>query len=95
MELVFKLAIQVRKKKELYVSSCPALDVFSQGETEKKAVDNIKEAASLFLASCYERGTLEQVLKECGFKPAPRTAHSKAKGTKEISVPLSLVAASH
>jgi len=40
----------------MYVASCPAPDVFSQGETEKKAEKNLKETLCLFLTSCIERG---------------------------------------
>ena len=52
-----------------YISVCPPLDVFSQGETEEAALANLAEALQLFVESCYERGTLEGVLKDCGFVP--------------------------
>lgn len=45
-----------------YVSVCPALDLYSQGDTEAQAISNIQEAVSLFLETCYELGTLNQVL---------------------------------
>lgn len=58
-----------------YVSHCPQLDIFSQGTTEKEAIENLKEAITLFLESCFTRGTLFDVLKECGYaiceKPKP------------------------
>jgi predicted RNase H-like HicB family nuclease len=65
-----KLPIQIAKKAKWFVASCPALDVASQGGTEEEAKKNIAEALSMFLRSCYERGTLDAVLKQCGFKPA-------------------------
>ena len=58
----------IKKRRKWYLASCPILDVHSQGETEKKARKNLKEATSLFLIDCFERGTLEEVMKECGFK---------------------------
>ena len=44
-----KLPIEMLKRERWYVASCPALDVASQGETIKKAKDNLSEAVSLFL----------------------------------------------
>jgi predicted RNase H-like HicB family nuclease len=68
IQFEMKLPITIKKKGKWYISSCPVLDVVTQGETEKKARSNIVEALTLFIASCYERGTLEEVLRECGFK---------------------------
>ncbi|MBF0103493.1 MAG: hypothetical protein HQK77_21540 [Desulfobacterales bacterium] len=65
--IIFWLPIKIKKRKKWFVSSCPILDVCSQGETEDHAKKNLIEALSLFLTSCYERNTLEAVLKECGF----------------------------
>lgn len=63
-----------------YIACCPALDVYSQGPTEGAAVRHLVEALGLFLASCYRRGQLDRVLKDCGFElgqnpesPAPET----------------------
>jgi len=42
--------------------------VHSQGKTEVQAKKNLIEALSLFLESCHERGTLDAMLKECGFE---------------------------
>lgn len=57
------------KKPKWYVSHCPALDVYSQGDTEDEAKRNLIEAITAFMISCHERGTLDAVLKECGFVP--------------------------
>jgi predicted RNase H-like HicB family nuclease len=64
-----QLPALVIKKSERYVSSCPVLDVYSQGDTLEQAKKNLSEALSLFFISCYERGTLETVLRNCGFRP--------------------------
>ncbi len=68
-ELVFtfRLPFTLKKRKNWILSSCPILDVHSQGPTEEKAVENLREALTLFFVSCFERGTLDEVLKECGF----------------------------
>ncbi len=62
------LPVKIVKRKKWVLASCPILDMHSQGETEEKARRNLSEALSLFFASCFERGTLDAVLKERGFK---------------------------
>ena len=66
-----KLPVKITKKRKWFVASCPILDIVSQGETEASAKKNLKEALSLFFLSCFERGTLDAVLKQCGFRAAP------------------------
>jgi predicted RNase H-like HicB family nuclease len=61
------LPIKIKKKNKYYVSCCHVLDVWSQGETKMKATENLREALQLFLIDCFERGTLDKVLKESGF----------------------------
>ena len=68
VEFSFHLPMKITKKRKWFLASCPILDVHSQGETEKKARDNLRDALRLFFVSCFERGTLEAVLKECGFR---------------------------
>ena len=69
------LLIQIEKKvwhdpeTGLYVSHCYPLDVCSQGDTEEEAANNLNEAVQIFLSTCYEMGTLNAVLKECGLNP--------------------------
>jgi predicted RNase H-like HicB family nuclease len=87
----FKLPAQVRKKGKWVISSCNLLDVHSQGHTREQAERNLKDALATFLLSCYERGTLEVVLREAGFVPAvgrqPKLK-SSVRGRKEVTVPL-------
>lgn len=75
------------------VALCLPLDVMSQGATEQEARSNLAEAVQLFIESCFERGTLEQVLKECGGK-IERQGPVKPDWF-EVKVPLSLVAQQH
>lgn len=51
------------------IACCPILDVITQGSNEAEARRNLSEAVFLFFISCYEHGTLDEVLKECGFSP--------------------------
>lgn len=85
----FKLPAQVRKKGKWFISSCNLLDVHSQGHTREQAERNLQDALATFLLSCYERGTLEIVLREAGFVPAVgRQPKTGARGRKEVTVPL-------
>jgi predicted RNase H-like HicB family nuclease len=61
------LPVKIKKKSGVYVASCNVLNVHSQGYTGKEAEKNIIEAIRLFLEGCFEMGTLEEVMKECGF----------------------------
>jgi predicted RNase H-like HicB family nuclease len=63
----FKLPPRIRKKGRWFISSCPLLDVHSQGDTRDKAEHNLVDALASFLISCYERGTLDEVLRDSGF----------------------------
>lgn len=84
------LPIKIKKKKQYYVSCCPVLDVWSQGETRTKAAENLQEALQLFLIDCFERGTLDKVLKESGFtvaRTSPKKQTSKLKHRIDVALP--------
>ncbi len=57
----FRLPAKIRKKGKWYVSSCPSLDVHSQGRTKDEARQNLIDALAFFLESCVRRGTLADV----------------------------------
>jgi predicted RNase H-like HicB family nuclease len=95
VELRIQLPVRLDRKDKWYIASCPALDVFSQGKTEEKAKKNLAEALNAFLISCLERGTLEAVLKQCGFKPAKEARIPKRKLDKDeeyLNIPIPLLA---
>jgi len=68
VEFSVKLPFKVKKKRNLYISSCNVLDIHSQGYSEAEAKQNIKEAVRLFITTSFEMGTLDSVLKQCGFQ---------------------------
>ncbi len=75
------------------VALCATLDVMSQGATRLEAKRNLVAAVELFVESCFERGVLDRVLKECGGKigrEAPTKPHWLV-----IDVPMPLVAQQH
>ena len=89
-----KLPLKITRKKKWFVASCAILDVHSQGETERKARKNLSEALSLFFISCFKRGTLDSVLKDCGFKAMhPSIPHEKKSTLSKdyIHVPIPFI----
>ena len=86
----FRLPARIRKRGKWYVSSCPSLDVHSQGHTKEEARQNLIDALVFFLESCFERGTLEEVLRTAGFVPAAVTSAKGrvAKHEESVTVPL-------
>lgn len=81
------LPVKIKKKANLYISSCGVLDVHSQGYTDKEARDNLIEAIRLFMISCFERGTLDEALKDCGFR-AIKNPVKLVKDGRFITVPI-------
>jgi predicted RNase H-like HicB family nuclease len=43
------LTAVIRKEDDLYVADCPALGTVSQGTSPKEALENLKEATTLYL----------------------------------------------
>lgn len=68
-----KVPFSIKKKGDVFVSCCPVFDLWSQGDSFDEAKKNIAEALKLFVTTCFERGTLNEVLKECGFKLRKKT----------------------
>ncbi len=60
MQVTFNVKLPALVKKEKrgrrYISWCPVLDVYSQGESRDKALSNLSEALRLFFVSCFDRG---------------------------------------
>lgn len=83
------LPITITKKDDTHISYCPPLDIYSQGDTREEAEKNIIEAVKLFIDTCFERGTLDAVLKECGFQPIHKPAKPTEPKTHTVTVPLS------
>lgn len=92
IQIHFKLPYRLKRAGKWIVASCPPLDVHSQGKTDAQAKKNLIEALSLFLESCHERGTLDAVLKECGFEKVVFPTKSTVPKKNYVEVPLYLVA---
>ena len=90
--------VEVRQENHIFYMSCRALDVHGQGDTEDQAKASIVEALQLFVVSCYGRGVLDQVLKDCGFTPSHRPSvlgKNMSPCEQMIDVPLDLLFANH
>lgn len=92
------LPATVRQQDKWWLANCPALDVCSQGPSREEALVNLEDAVVFFIESCFERGTLFDVLREAGFERAPEEqvadwARGQEDDTLSIRVPLPFVIA--
>jgi|ERR1700675_2485613 predicted RNase H-like HicB family nuclease len=92
--VAFKLAVFVTKRGKWHLAVCPALDLAAQGPTPEKAVASLRDAVRGFVADCFERGVLDEVLKRAGFGPSKsgtrEMARRSRKGKRFVSVPFYL-----
>ncbi len=64
----FNFRIEVFKEGDQFVAISPELNVSSFGTSPTEAKKSLKEAVELFLEECKRMGSLDEVLKEAGFK---------------------------
>ncbi len=91
--IVIRLPVNITKKEEWVIATCPALDVNTQGRSCAEARKNMEEALSLFLESCLERGVLNEVLRGAGFTKveSPVQNGPQQDSGSFVEVPLSLL----
>ena len=65
----FSFDTHIFKEGDTYVAYVPALDLSSCGATDDEARRNIRDAVRGFLAASADLGTLDELLKEAGYKP--------------------------
>jgi len=58
-----KFTAILRPEEDMFCAFCPELDVASQGATHREALDNLREAVTLFL-ECASREEIEGRLSE-------------------------------
>ena len=88
IELSFRLPYVLIPREKWIVASCPVLDVHSQGETEALATSNLREAVQVFLETCIEMGTLDQVLRNSGLHVSDDREIEPGMRTMEIPLHL-------
>ena len=59
-----------RERRNRWIAICPKLDVVTQGSSAKDAKRQLDDAVRAWFEDCIDRGTLEQALRECGFRVA-------------------------
>ena len=74
---MIKLDIQLRafvrrETRNRWIAVCPKINVATQGTSEADAKRCLDEAVELWFEDCIERGTLQEALRECGFRTATR-----------------------
>jgi len=90
LDMRFRLPFRLEREGDVIVSICDVLDVRSQGQSESEASAMLVEALQLFLETCIEEGTVEQVLRESGFRPALDDPNED-DGQDYLDVPVSLL----
>ncbi len=68
MKLNFSLSVSVMREDDRFVAYSPAIDLSTSGKTHQEAKKRFQEAASVFFEEVVERGTMEQVLQELGWR---------------------------
>jgi predicted RNase H-like HicB family nuclease len=100
VEFRVRVPVSYTQRADRVLASCKLLDVHTQGRDQAEAERNIIEAVQLFIETCFEMGTLEQVLKDCGLVPGRAHNRPPRRGRAPeqqpyLDVPLPLVAAKH
>ena len=62
-----KLPLTLERDGRHWIACCPPLEVMTQSDTKKGAREALKEAVTLWIESCSERGVLSDALVELGF----------------------------
>lgn len=88
IKITMTFEIQVKQEGDWYIAGNADLDVYSQGRSEREAVDNVGEALELFFESCAERGSLMQVLSEAGLSPTIEPIEEEVPSRRWLDVAL-------
>ncbi len=64
----FSLSISILKESNRFIAYSPAIDLSTSGKTYEEAKKRFDEAASVFFEEIFEQGTLNDVLKDLGWK---------------------------
>jgi len=76
-----KVGTRLDADAKVWVSHAPALNLYSQGTTESRAIEALTCAVHSLLSAAYKHGILEEVLQEAGLVPAH--AARPANGTND------------
>jgi predicted RNase H-like HicB family nuclease len=81
-------AVRWDEETGVYLGWVPGLNLYSQGTTEDEAFKAVESALALFGARCIEKGILEPILIEAGFRKvsveAPNMRLFTARVTRKV-----------
>jgi len=90
------LPIEIFPEGRIFIAHCPALRLASHGSTRESAKKALKEALGIFFEEIERKGTLEEVLLECGWVKDEKSPNRPSRlvppriTTGNISVPASI-----
>ena len=82
----FVFRAETFREGKLFVSLSPELGVSSFGKTEKEAKNSLIEAVELFLEECQTLGTIDEVLRESGFRVQGKSWFAPSPKIETIAV---------
>ncbi len=85
--------VLIEEKEGYFSASCGSLDIYAEGSTHNEAKNHILEALEVFVSTCVEMGTLEQVLRDSGYRTVHEVRAAPDLNEELVNVPLSLLAA--
>jgi predicted RNase H-like HicB family nuclease len=71
IEINLRAAVGFDSQAGVWVSWCPALDIYSQGESKSEARLALNEALTSYVKYCYKSQILDNVLVKRGFQVSP------------------------
>lgn len=95
IHLQLDCTVREDKETESYVSHCPALNVFSAGNTELEALEAIRSALSMYVISLYKQNRLDEKLLTTGFFPVGEIKHAPPPRGQYVAVEVGREAKQH
>lgn len=86
IEINVRVSIFLKKQGKVWTATAPRFGVASQGRNQENAKACVKEALELWVESCVERGTLDEALREIGFRPAAWGSTSEATDRVQVRI---------
>lgn len=71
---------------DVFVGFCPRFKVYSQGESRSEALDAVTGAVVLRLATAFEHGRLDKVLRKAGFDRIATGLTSPSRDNEFVSL---------
>jgi len=68
-----KLNVLTFQEDDVWIAWIPSLNISSYGDSNKEAIENVKEATELLFEHIVKKHTVIDVLKELGWSLKPRT----------------------